>query len=88
MSLVGENGPELLNIPRGSQVIPNNVLSKMGGDGGPAITYSPIIDMRGASVEAVARLAQVIADDKRTFETRVKATVSSWRGNNPSALRA
>jgi len=28
MALVGENGPELVNLPKGSQVIPNN---KMGG---------------------------------------------------------
>lgn len=30
LSLVGERGPELVNLPRGSQVIPNN---KMGGGG-------------------------------------------------------
>lgn len=28
---VGENGPELLNLPRGSQVIPNHELSERGG---------------------------------------------------------
>jgi hypothetical protein len=28
---VGEDGPEVVNLPRGSQVVPNNVASKMGG---------------------------------------------------------
>lgn len=30
MALVGERGPELINLPRGSQVIPNNKLGSMG----------------------------------------------------------
>ena len=35
MSLVGERGPELVNLPRGSQVIPNN---RLGGSGDILIT--------------------------------------------------
>lgn len=31
MSLVGERGPELVNLPRGSQVIPNHKISGYGG---------------------------------------------------------
>jgi hypothetical protein len=31
MAIVGERGPELVNLPRGSQVIPNNELGGMGG---------------------------------------------------------
>lgn len=31
VSLVGERGPELLNIPRGSQVIPNDILRHLSG---------------------------------------------------------
>lgn len=30
-SIVGEQGPEIVNLPRGAQVIPNNVASRMGG---------------------------------------------------------
>jgi hypothetical protein len=30
VSLVGENGPELVNLPRGSQVIPNDKINKTG----------------------------------------------------------
>lgn len=31
LSLVGERGPELVNLPRGAQVIPNNELGGIGG---------------------------------------------------------
>ena len=31
MSLVGEKGPELVNLPRGAQVIPNSTLKGMAG---------------------------------------------------------
>ena len=33
LSIVGERGPELVNLPRGSQVIPNHELKAMGGSG-------------------------------------------------------
>lgn len=34
MAIVGERGPELVNLPRGSQVIPNHELRSMGAAGG------------------------------------------------------
>jgi len=33
-SWVGENGPEILDLPRGSRVIPNHKLASIGGGGG------------------------------------------------------
>jgi len=33
MALVGERGPELVNLPRGSKVVPNNNLHRYMGDG-------------------------------------------------------
>ncbi len=74
MALVGENGPEILNIPRGGQVIPNNVLRRSAG-GSQAITYAPNIDARGASVETVARLEQMMRRDRAEFESRTIAAV-------------
>lgn len=74
MALVGENGPEILNIPRGGQVIPNDVLRRSAG-GSQAITYAPNIDARGASVEAVARLEQMMRRDRAEFESRTIAAV-------------
>ncbi len=53
MAWVGERGPELVNLPRGSQVIPAHRAQSMGG-GGTIIN----VDARGASDPAAVR-AQV-----------------------------
>jgi hypothetical protein len=78
MMLVGEQGPELVNLPRGAQVIPNDVARNMNGSSG-AIVYSPAIDARGASVEAVARLAAVMEQDRASFASRTVATIQMAR---------
>jgi hypothetical protein len=54
MALVGERGPELVNLPRGSQVIPNHKLGRSGG--GSPINIS--VDARGSNDPAAVR-AQV-----------------------------
>jgi hypothetical protein len=76
MAIVGEKGPELVNLPRGSQVIPN---AAIGGSGGGTIVYSPAIDARGASVDAVARLAQILAEDRASFASRTVHTIQQAR---------
>lgn len=53
MALVGERGPELVNLPRGSQVIPNHKM-RGGSSGGINIT----VDARGSNDPAAVR-AQV-----------------------------
>ena len=78
LAVVGEHGPELVNLPRGSQVIPNDVMKSGIGSGG-AIVYSPAIDARGASVDAVARLAQIMESDRATFTARTVATIQQAR---------
>ena len=75
LAVVGEKGPELMNVPKGSQIIPNSVLRKGGG----AIVYSPAIDARGASVEAVARLAQIMEADRASFASRTVQTIQQAR---------
>lgn len=50
---VGEQGPELLNLPRGSQVIPNNVVQKMGG--GDSVNVTMSVDLAGANGDAAIR---------------------------------
>ena len=79
MSLVGEHGPELVNLPRGSQVIPADATRNMVNGGGGSITYAPAIDARGASVEAVARLARIIETDRAMFASRTVATIQQAR---------
>ena len=49
LSMVGEKGPELVSMPRGSQVLPNNLLKSavstpsMGANGAPQITVNTTV---------------------------------------------
>lgn len=52
MTWVGERGPELVNLPRGAQVIPNH---EIGGAGG-SVVFAPNIDARGADPGQIALL--------------------------------
>jgi hypothetical protein len=69
LSLVGERGPELVSLPRGSKVTPN---ASMGGN---VFTFAPVIDARGADSAAVARAmtaqAAQFEDFKRSMPDRV-----------------
>jgi hypothetical protein len=52
---------------------------RQGMGTGGSIVYSPAIDARGASVEAVARLAQILEADRATFTSRTIATIQQAR---------
>lgn len=60
MAIVGERGPELLNLPRGAQVMPRlpqmPAIASGGGGGAPVINISTHIDASGADPAAIARL--------------------------------
>ena len=62
MTLVGERGPELVNLPRGSQVYTAH--QTQGMMGGVNITFAPTIDARGADQGAVARIERSLAQTK------------------------
>lgn len=73
-SLVGENGPEIVNLPRGAQVIPNDVLR--GGMGGStSVPISISIDATGADAAGLARVQNEIASLKAELPARVVSAV-------------
>ena len=74
LSWVGERGPELVNLPMGAQVIPNNKIGQLGG-GGMQFTYAPSIDARGASLQAVQELDQRMRADAAQFNAKVEQAV-------------
>ena len=53
LSWVGEEGPELLNLPRGAQVIPLDRMGSMGGGNNIVINVSGGLDSSSAIGEAV-----------------------------------
>jgi hypothetical protein len=77
LSWVGERGPEVVNLPRGAQVIPNNRINAGGGGGG--FTYAPKIDARGASLAAVQELDGRMKADALQFDAKVRAANAKAR---------
>lgn len=77
MSLVGENGPEILNIPRGAQVIPNDVLRSKGGGASQTVQYN--IDASGADSGTVARIQSVLVAHARAIGAQGNAMTTSQR---------
>ena len=75
LSLVGEKGPELVNLPRGSQVIPNDKSMKMGGS---TINFNVNIGMFAGTQMERRKIAKMLFRD---FQD-----VASQIGISPSAL--
>lgn len=68
LAMVGERGPELVNLPRGSQVIPNNRLS---GNGGGQVDVRVYVDQDGNWQSAVARISGNVS--AKVTETKLAA---------------
>lgn len=60
LAIVGERGPELVNLPRGSQVIPNGANQNM-----PPIVINNAIDARGATADAAPAIARQVTASLR-----------------------
>ncbi|GEC15152.1 tape measure protein [Nitrobacter winogradskyi] len=80
MAIVGERGPELVNLPRGSEVVPNYRLPKPGRSA-PTQTFAPVyqIDARGADAGAVDRIRGVLAQHAKAIAGQSRAMQSAQR---------
>lgn len=67
-TLVGEKGPEIVNLPKGAQVVPNSVASRGGGGVNIAPVYQ--IDATGADAAALARLERTVVKLHQSIESR------------------
>jgi hypothetical protein len=68
-------------LQRGERIIPKGTSSS----GAPiSVSYAPQIDNRGASTEAVARMEQIMAKDRATFDAQV---VNAVRKANAKGIR-
>lgn len=78
LSIVGERGPELVNLPRGSQVLPASATANaLGQGGGTTISYS--IDARGADSGTVARIQTVLAQHAKAIAGQGRVMQSAQR---------
>lgn len=71
-SIVGEKGPELVNLNKGAQVLPNGVMP----GGGVTAPVTVTIDARGADAAGLARVNQQIADLKSSLPATIVKTVT------------
>lgn len=74
---VGEKGPEIVNLPRGAQVVPNAVAARGGGGS----VFSPVyqINAAGADSGTVARIQSVLAVHARAIAGQSRAMQSAQR---------
>lgn len=76
LSIVGENGPELVNLPRGSQVVPNDVI-RGGGIGTTSVSVggSTVVIQGDASEKTVALISQALKAHDATLPSKVVGAV-------------
>ncbi len=79
VSVVGERGPELFVPDTAGTIIPNG--GGAGVSGGGTTIYA---DMRGASVEAVARLELLVSELNASIEPRAVDAVVEQKQRNPA----
>ncbi len=82
LTLVGERGPELLNLGSGSTVIPNHQIT--GGRGSGATYY---VDARGADEARISQLERTLIGLNATFERRAWAAMGNIK-NRRGAMGA
>ena len=83
LAWVGEKGPELVNLPRGSQVAPNHAIRAMGALAGRSqvqplarAQISPIVRIDLAGVNGDATIRQMAAEAARAAYAQAVATSS------------
>ena len=77
-SVVGENGPELMNVPTGARILPNGTVPSASNDNG-GVTNVYHIDASGADSGTVERIKAVLADHARAISSQGKAMQSAQR---------
>jgi len=75
LAMVGERGPELVNLSPGARVMPADATRRQGGGVTLAITNN--VDATGADAAAIARLERGLAASNRSIEKRAVAAVAS-----------
>lgn len=81
LSWVGERGPELVNLPKGAQVIPNQIAKRAAGGG---VHIAPVyqIDATGADAAALDRVQRTIVALNSSLERRAITAVAQYQRRN------
>lgn len=77
-SMVGENGPEWMNVPKGAQILPNG---QSPGGGGVNAPVSIHIDATGADAAGLARVQAQLASLQTNLSATIVKTVQKAKSN-------
>jgi hypothetical protein len=77
LAIVGDKGPELVNLPRGSQVIPNDVLRNGGMGGGVSVSVggSTVVVQGDASEKTLSLISQALKAHDASLPPKVVSAV-------------
>ena len=84
--LAGEAGPEaIIPLSRdGKGRLGVNMSGASGG--GHSFVYSPTIDARNSAAGETARLAGIIARDRKDFEKNMRKVIAGWQSSAPLVI--
>ncbi|ABA04876.1 hypothetical protein Nwi_1615 [Nitrobacter winogradskyi Nb-255] len=86
LAIVGERGPELVNLPRGSQVIPHHQIGSAGGGGDINVPVMVNIDATGADAAGLARVQRQVADLKANLPGLAVQAIQSAKNRRVRGL--
>lgn len=87
LALVGERGPEIVNLPRGAQVIPNDLVPSLGGRSGVKVSVTSVMHFEsGISGTDMAQIAVMVQQANRETEARVYQGLRSGVRDNPHLI--
>lgn len=76
VALVGERGPELVNLPRGAQVTPSiDTKAMMRGSGNVSVAVPISIDATGADAAGLARVEEAVSRLRAELPGKIVSTV-------------
>jgi len=78
LTWVGEDGPELVNVPKGSQIYPNGA----GPGGGVVVSINQPIDARGAQSGVAEQIAAALEMNNRNMRVQLPAMIRDARLRN------
>lgn len=82
LTWVGEQGPELVNLPKGTQIFPSDIARGVAGGGGVVIGGATINIAGDASERTIGLIRLALAEHDRTLPNKVITAVRSARERN------
>jgi hypothetical protein len=80
-SIIGEQGPERMFVPKGAQILPNGTPRPDNDNGSVNAPVNIHIDATGADAAGLARVQQQLASMQRMLPNMIVTTVTKAKKN-------